>query len=238
MIDSAKLIGATIDLDFDFPRISEEILACRDLWKYARPNNVQIEDGIAGRTPFMSESRSNYERLEYYDTKMAETKSGEFSATRRMYLRTYDGFENPSFLVTKTVHENLWRWSDEIATLCPYTIECIESLPIGKLGAVCCLIMEDTFLPTHRDFNTEQKDYHQSRSLGLSLIPETGGVGTQIWHPVEKKRYEIKGNCTVFNDAMYHGTSLVPRRIILRIFGEIDWQKILSKAVPESVITL
>lgn len=237
MIDPTKLIGASIDLDFDFQKIASEILDCRDLWKYARANNVQIKGGISGRIPFMSETKENYERLEYYDMISTETKTGEIPATRRMYLRTYDEFTSPAFEITKAVDPSLWKWNSEIAALCPYTIECIESLPIANLGNVYSLIMENTFLPTHRDYNWEQKeDYIRSRSLGLSLIAETGGIGTQIWHPVEEKLYHIPGNCNVFDDSQWHGTSLVPRRIIIRVFGDIDWDKILSKAIPGTVV--
>jgi hypothetical protein len=207
------LIGASLNIEFDHDKMRDEILACREFWIAARPRakGSLAQEGLDGVTPFMSASREQYEQ------KIAQ---GEATAARRVYLKDYDGLSAQSFLVTKSVDHSRWKWSAMAKERCPYTIEVVERLPFKRIGTVASIIFENTFLPVHRDIEPDSLD--RSKSLGLALVPVTGGVGTQIWHPTEKKIHEIKGNSTIFDDAMYHGVGFAPMRIIVRVFGELD----------------
>jgi hypothetical protein len=224
------LIGASLNIPFDHERVRDEILSCREFWITARPRarGSLMQEGLDGLMPFMSASREEYEQ------KIAQ---GEAAAARRVYLKDYDGLSAQSFLVTKSVDHSRWKWSDMAKERCPHTIEIVEQLPFKQIGAVASIIFENTFLPVHRDYMPEQ-GADRTKSLGLALVPVTGGIGTQIWHPTEKKVYEIKGHSTLFDDAMYHGTAFAPMRIIIRVFGEMDWDVLQTHIVQDSAVYL
>lgn len=188
-----------------------------------------MQEATDGSVPFLSES------IEQYEIKSALRDS---TAAKRVYLKEYDGLETQSFLVTKLVDHSSWKWSKMAEERCPYTIELIEGLPFKQIGAVSCVVFENTFLPTHRDYMPDGGQGDHTKSLGFSLVPVTGGVGTQIWHPTEKKVYEIKGSSTLFDDEMFHGVAFAPMRMIVRVFGELDWDALESQIDRDTAIYL
>lgn len=203
----------------------------------------QVKGGIDGSLPFRSESVENYQRLPYMSDD-SQIHKGEIGSPYRLYLKRSPGTVGvDDFQSTKSVPHDQWAWMPFAKDACPYTIECVNSLPFKSVGVVYAFVMEDSFLPTHRDWawGKDTGGYDRTKSLGFSLVPETGGMGTQIWHPGEQKVHEVMGNCTLFDDAMWHGTRIPDkgtRRTIIRIFGELDWDKLADHVVPESVVSL
>lgn len=236
------LIGATLSFDFDYQRIAAEIDSCADMWRPAWARRFQIEAGLSGRMPFISESVENYKKLPYIgDGAQPYRFQGEIESPQRFYLKKSSAVnhEKRGFQDTKIVEHETWAWDAVVAERCPYTISCIESLPFTSFGTCYSFISKGTFLPTHRDYNwgDEGHGYDKTKSLGFSLVPDTGGIGTQVWNPSLKKVQVVHGNCTLFDDAMWHGTSIPEdgkRRIIIRVFGEMDWDKIAERIVPGS----
>jgi hypothetical protein len=239
-----KLIGATLRFPFDYAQMGEEILSCRSAWKPARARAFQVIDGLAGTLPFRSESIENYKRLPYVEEGM-EPVQGTIGSPHRFYLRRNPRtWSDDQFATMKAAPHSDFMWVPEAMERCSYTRNCIASLPFKSVGVVFAFVLENSFLPTHRDYawSTElDGEYDKSKSLGLSLIPETGGIGTQIWHPGDEKVYQINGNATLFDDAMWHGTKIPAggsRRIIIRVFGEMDWEQLENYIVKNTIISL
>ena len=73
--------------------------------------------------------------------------------------------------------------------------------------------------------------------LAVAVVLAGAGVSAATPSPVAEKVQVVHGNCTLFDDAMWHGTSIPEdgkRRIIIRVFGEMDWDKIAERIVPGS----
>ncbi len=235
------LIGATLSFDFDYPRIVAEIESCSDMYRSAWARRFQIEAGLAGRMPFLSESIENYQKLPYVGDAMRY--EGEIASPQRFYLKKSSAVNHQKrgFQDTKVVEHETWAWDEVVKERCPYTIACVESLPFKSFGTCYAFISKGTFLPTHRDYNwgDDGHGYDKTKSLGLSLVPDEGGIGTQVWNPTLKQVQMVYGNCTMFDDAMWHGTSIPPegqRRITIRVFGEMIWDEVATRIVPGTAL--
>lgn len=216
-------IAATLDWEFDYARMAREILACEEFFVYTPPYHRQVEGGLSGDIPFMSDSEAHYRAI---DTMTEEgIRKGRLRGVDIFYLRNStegDVTRDSRFSVTKELSHESWYWRPELAERLPYTIDCIESLPYRTLGLIRVFVCRDTFMPTHRDTNP-RGGYDRSKAIGISLIPATGGVGMLIWDERARQVREVRGNCLLFDDSKWHG---VPKangtRITLRIFGELD----------------
>jgi hypothetical protein len=225
-----NFIGACVDYQFDFARMEREIRACEEYFVYTPPYQGQVDGGLRGSIPFMSESADNYRRLETY---CDGVRQNELKGVRTIYLRNSrdsDVVSEPRYAITKRLGHDTWFWRPELAPRIPYTIQCIESLPYARIGMIRAFISEDTFMPTHRDMAPgpgHRKPYAKRHAVGISLIPATGGVGMLIWNEREGSVLELQGHCLLFDDSRWHGVPMTRgMRITLRIFGEIDFERL------------
>jgi len=218
-------IAATLDYPFDYGRIKSEIRSCKELFLYTPPYQRQVEAGLSGRIPFMSESAENYRRIDILERGAG---GSELRGVSIFYLRNSaegDVLRRSPYGVTKGFGHGSWHWRPELEERIPYTIECIGSLPYKALGLVRVFVCQDPFMPTHRD--VEPDSYDKSRAVGVSLIPATGDVGMLIWNRVARRVEEVRGNCIVFDDSLWHGVPMTRGlRITIRIFGELDFERL------------
>jgi len=216
-------IGAALGCEFDYPRMANEILSCREHFAHTPPHQRLVDRALAGDIPFMSESEERY--------RATDTLAGGAIRTNRLrgasmfYLRNScdgDVRRDPRFFVTKVLNHESWYWRPDLEARIAYTIGCIESLPYRTLGLVRVFVYENTFMPTHRDTEPE-RGYDRSRAVGLSVIPATGGVGMLIWDDAARRVRELEGHCLLFDDSRWHGVPMTRgTRITLRIFGDLD----------------
>jgi hypothetical protein len=99
-------------------------------------------------------------------------------------------------------------------------------------------VSEDTFMPTHRDSGAAApgETVDRSKAIGISLIPATGGVGMDIWDPVEERVHNISGHCLLFDDSRWHGVPMTSGvRITMRVFGDLDVERLTPRM--SSVLT-
>jgi hypothetical protein len=230
-------IGAPLDYAFDFARMEREMRACEDHFVYTPAYQGQVDGGLSGAIPFMSESAENYRQVETY---AGGIRKNALKGVRTIYLRNSeagDVVRDPRYAVTKALKHRTWFWRPELVARIPYTIECIESLPYNRIGLIRAFISEDTFMPTHRDMAPgpgHRRPYSKRHAIGISLIPATGGVGMLIWNERERRAVELRGHCLVFDDSRWHGVPMTTgMRITLRIFGDIDFER-LGPHVKES----
>jgi hypothetical protein len=227
-------IAGTLSYSFDYARIADEILACRDFFVYTPPYRHQVERGLTGAIPFRSESAENYRRIDTFED--GEIRRRSLRGVKIFYLRNSrdgDVLKDSRFSVTKTLRHSSWYWRAEIAERIPYTMQCIESLPYRTLGLIRTFVCEDSFMPTHRDTFPDPRTgiVDRAKSIGISLIPATGGVGMKIWDAAAQRVREVPGHCLVFDDACWHGVPMTRgARITLRIFGELDADALWKQA--------
>lgn len=227
-----EVLAAGLNLDFDYEKIKKEMLDLRPYWTYTPPYKDHIDSGLSGLV-FMSESKENYEKIDYIisqgDKLPPKYIKKELQGQWIYYLREHVDNQTGThkFAVTKNLSTEGWRWIDQYKDIVPYTIQCIESLPYKHIGCIRVFVTENTFFPTHRDFGMGgppelSKDY--AKTLGLSLIPDTGDVPMSIYSYKQKQVYEVFGNAMLFNDSAFHGVKYTPGlRITIRVFGEIDF---------------
>jgi hypothetical protein len=225
----SELIAATLDYRFDYPRIADEVRSCEEFFVYTPPYRRQIDQGISGGIPFMSESAANYRRID----SMAEDgiTTSALKGVSTFYLRNSkecDVTEDSRFRTTKALSHRSWFWRPELRDRLRYTIQCIESLPYRTLGLIRAFLCEDSFMPTHRDTQPDANGaYDRSRALGVSLIPATGDRGMLIWNERRRRTHEVRGHCLLFDDSCWHGVPMTRGlRITLRILGELDLAKV------------
>jgi hypothetical protein len=235
-VNPPDLIAATLDYAFDYERIAREIRSCEEYFVYTPPYLDQIDDGLSGELPFMSESAENYGRIDVF--KRAGIERHELRGVRIFYLRNSkegDVTRDARFATNKGRGHESWFWRPELAARIGYTIECIESLPYRTLGLVRTFVCENTFMPTHRDTvpdRSRPEPYDRSKALGISLIPSTGDVGMQIWDDAGRRIHEVRGHCILFDDSKWHGVPMTRgTRITMRIFGEVDYARLSEHLV-------
>lgn len=228
-IKVTDLLAAELDLDFDYEKIKAEMLALRPIWIYTPPYKENLDYAKMG-VIFQSGTNDQYEQIDFMEDDTIQTRSlrGQYV----FYLRNHK--DNPSnntkFSYTKNLAVDGWDWIKEYAEYMPYTIQCIESLPYTNIGLIRVFVTENTFFPTHRDSNVRQAlvqstDYAQC--LGISIIPDTGNVPLSIWSFKNKEVCKVNGNAMLFNDSAPHGVEFTPGiRITIRVFGDIDFQKL------------
>lgn len=221
-------IATALDYRFDYPRMAAEILSCRPFFNYTPPYERQVQGGLSGEIPFMSESEARYRAIDTMSD--GGIRSNALRGVNIFYLRNSrdnDVTVDARFSVTKTLAHGSWYWRPELEGLLPYTIRCVESLPYRELGLIRAFVCQDTFMPTHRD-TLPDSGCDRSKSLGVSLIPDTGGVGMLIWDGRAVR--EVHGNCILFDDSRWHGVPLTRgTRITLRIFGDLDFTRIAER---------
>lgn len=223
-------IGAGLDYAFDYPRMAREIRACAEFFIETPPYPRHISGALSGEIPFLSESERNYRRVDTYGED-GIVRNGLHGA-KVFYLRNSkenDVTRDSRFAVTKHLSHESWFWRPELAERIPYTIRCIESLPYRTLGLVRAFLCDDTFMPTHRDTVPQPAtgSYDRGRAVGISLIPDTGGVDMLIWDDARRRVLSMKGHCLVFDDSKWHGVPMTSGlRITLRIFGELDIERL------------
>jgi hypothetical protein len=226
-VTTRDFIAAPLDYAFDYDRMAREILSCEEFFADTPPYPYQIDGGLSGEIPFMTESAENYRRIDLYTRAGIERHA--LRGARIFYLRNSkdgDVTRDPRFKTTKTHAHASWFWRPELAPRIGYTIECIESLPYRTLGLVRTFVCENTFMPTHRDTVPDParaEPYDRSKAIGISLIPATGEVGMRIWDDAERRVHEVRGHCILFDDSKWHGVPMTSgTRITMRIFGELD----------------
>lgn len=229
-----EVLAASLKLDFDYEKIKTEMLTLRPYWTYTPPWKTHIDSGLSGQI-FMSESEDRYNEIDYLvdngPNQSATFVKNKLRGQWIYYLRKHkDNTTNThKFYVTKNLSTADWSWISEYKNLIPYTIQCIESLPFRHIGCIRVFVTENTFFPTHRDFGMGgpaelSTDYE--KTLGLSIIPDTGNVPMSIYSYRDKKVHEVHGNAMLFNDSAFHGVKYTPgQRITIRVFGDIDFNE-------------
>jgi hypothetical protein len=219
-------VAQALECRFDHARIAREIMSCREFFVYTPPYERQVAGGLTGEIPFMSESAENYRRVDTFEQRGAPDRLAGASI---FYLRTStenDVTRDSRFSINKKLAHSSWFWRPALRDLIPYTIECIESLPYRALGLVRAFVCEDTFMPTHRDTAPDWA-CDKSQSIGLSLIPATGGVPMLIWDDAAAQVREMHGHCLLFDDSRWHGVPMTRgTRITLRVFGELEFERL------------
>jgi hypothetical protein len=217
-------IAAELDYEFDYPRMTREILSCREFFVPTPPYRHQVEAGLSGEIPFMSESSARYRAIDVITDKGVSRKG--LHGVNIFYLRnsTHNDVRRDSrFAVTKKLPHESWFWRPELEERIAYTIECIESLPYRTLGLIRVFVCDDTFMPTHRD-TVPEAGYDKTKAVGVSLVPATGDVGMLIWDAGARSVREVKGHCLLFDDSKWHGVPMTRgTRITMRIFGDADF---------------
>jgi hypothetical protein len=224
-----QFCGGQVGYEFDWERMSGEIAACRDCFVYTPPYRSQVARGLASEIPFMSESAENYRRIDTFGSAGDGDGDGVLRGTSTFYLRASTGHDvrrDGRFSVSKKLDHSSWYWRPELKERLSYTIQCIESLPYRRLGLVRAFVYENTFLPTHRD-SPPELGCDQSQSVGLSLVPATGGVPVLVWEEAGGMVRELHGHCLLLDDSKWHGVPMTAgRRVTIRIFGDLDYAKL------------
>jgi hypothetical protein len=219
-------VAQALECRFDHARIAREIMSCSEFFVYTPPYERQLAGALSGEIPFLSESAENYRRIDTFERRGAPDRLAGASI---FYLRSStenDVTRDSRFSVNKKLAHSSWFWRPALSELIPYTIECIESLPYRSLGLVRAFVCRDTFMPTHRDTAPEW-GCDKTQSIGLSLIPATGGVPMLIWDDAAARVRELHGHCLVFDDSKWHGVPMTRgTRITLRVFGELEFERL------------
>jgi hypothetical protein len=231
-IKITDLLGAEMELSLDYKKIKEEMLALKPFWIYTPPYKRNLD---AAKTGIIFQSGTEYlnEQIDYIDENNL-IQNRNLKGQYIFYLTEHKDnlSNNKRFAYTKQLSSDGWSWIDKYRDLMPYTIKCIEDLPYSTIGLVRVFVTENTFFPTHIDTKklvdgkfVQSDDY--SKCLGISIIPDTGNVPMSIWSFKNKEIYKIYGNAMLFNDSAPHGVNFTPgTRITIRIFGNIDFQKL------------
>lgn len=242
MADFNNLIAARLNLEFDFERINSEILSLRPLWEESPITKYWLNKALAGAV-FMSEEEELYNNItyRYRSGEIIKKEIKEFPAFYNLYLKSHGAEENfklRNFGVTKYLDHKEWIWRETIRDKIPYTISSIETLPYKTIGLVRTLITEKTFLPTHIDCEEYNLIDDIGKTLGISIISDTGNVPLRIWSKKDNCVKEVWGNCLIFKDSEAHAVPYTNgRRITIRIFGDIDLEK-LAPLIDEKTILL
>jgi hypothetical protein len=238
-MDIKNILAASLDLDFDYNKIKEEILATKKFWNHSPPYDFNVQAAKQGQI-FASESLDLYDRVDY-QTKQHQHISKDLRGQYIFYMRYHiDNKKNVNrFDITKKLDVQGWRWREEIIEKTPYLRFCLESLPYEHIGCIRVFITENTFFATHRDYGWGEdrlsKDY--DACFGLSIIPDTGRVPMKIHSFETNEVHNVSGNAMLFNDSAWHGVGMVEGiRITIRVFGKIDYQKFLPFVNHSTVI--
>lgn len=239
MLSYLDLLAAELNLNLDYDKISKEINDCKPFWIYTPPYKSNLDKALKGEV-FLADEKEIYDKIDYIDD-TSESRNIVYREMRGIdifYLREIPGVKNNRFDYTKKVDHKLWRWRDDLADLIPYTISAIESLPLRNIGCVRVFLTNNTIFPTHRDYGWDNPGVSKDidRCLGISLIPETGKVPMKI-QDADGQIYEVFGNAMLFNDSAFHG---VPKtdgmRITIRVFGDLDLERLEDYVSSDSVI--
>lgn len=241
MLEFSNIIGARINVNFDFHKINAEILSLRSIWEEAPITKYWLNKAYAGEV-FMSESQTMYDNVTHRYRCGEEIKKSikEFPPFYSLYLRSHELEEKISlknFGYTKYLNHDTWQWRESIRSKIPYTIACIESLPYKTVGIVRVLITEKTFLPTHIDCENLSAINDIGQTLGISIISETGGVPLKIWSKQDDCVKDLWGNTIIFKDSEAHAVPYTEdRRITIRVFGDIDLDRLSSLVDEDSIL--
>lgn len=247
MINFESLLAANLNFNFDYDKIGQELMSCRPYWSKTPIWQSWIDMAETGKF-FKVESDDYYNRI----TRSYKTPDGkimvdkrEFEGFYNLYLRSPEEetkFNDRSFNRTKYLNHLDWRWRDSLKNKISYTIECIESLPYKSIGLIRVFITENTFFPTHFDYdynldsNNDTGKDDISKTLGISLIPLTGGCPLRIWSSSENQVKEVYGNAMLFRDSQPHGVPFTKdTRITIRIFGDIDFNDLNKYIDPKTI---
>jgi hypothetical protein len=139
-----------------------------------------------------------------------------------LFLRTNPTFTNYSYRGAKQAEVNGWEWNKDLNI--PYTVSAIESLPIDVLGAIRVVYFPNVPCVEHTDWDDANDSEH---TLGLSLIPSTGGVGCEVWDSKQNQYVTINGNAMLLNDSIMHRVPTPDgMRITMRLFGKFDYNRL------------
>lgn len=250
-----NILAAKLNLDLDYERIFQEMLACKDQWVYTPSKDSQLEDGLQKRT-FLVADEQIYKDSDYVvvdknadlSTREGYEKSvkivtNKFRGPDIFYLRINEKsiYEAESYRQSKRRGLEGWKWRDDLVDKIPYFIEVVEKI-FTKISLIRVFVMNDTFLVTHRDYVSDQSRFYDmdyycteyEKVLGLSIIPSTGNVPMKIWSRQDQKVVDVPGNAMLFNDSVFHGIPITEGyRITIRIFGELDYSQFDGKLDPE-----
>ncbi len=229
LIAPGDVLATSLDYSFDYARMASEIRGAADFFIDTPPYQWQVTKGLAGEIPFRSASREDYLRIDSYGDCGVERR--KLRSAKVFYLRNStvnDVLRDPRFSVNKNLPHESWLWRPELSERIAYTIAAVESLPYRHIGLVRAFVCQDTFMPTHRDTLPDAGGrYDVERALGISLIPSTGNVGMLIWDQARNRVHELAGHCLMFDDSKWHGVPMTRgTRITLRIFGELDFERV------------
>lgn len=243
-----KILAANLNFDFDYDKIGREIINCRSSWIQTPIWQNWIDMAFDGKF-FKVETNEMYERISRStkDENGNEVKDDrELKGFYNLYLTTPEKeseFKNRSFNRTKYLNHQNWHWRNSLKDKIPYTINCIEKLPFTKIGLIRVFITENTFFPTHFDYeqfrdteNTTGQD-DLTKTLGISLIPRTGNVPLKIWSKTDQTVKQVPGHAMIFKDSEPHGVPYTPElRITIRIFGNINFNNLKPYIDTTSII--
>jgi len=230
-----NILAAKLNLPIDNDKITQEILACKDLWVHTPARDNQLDKGLKGKV-FMSSTIEDYTTCDYsvevgQDIKTRNIVNRVLPGPYIFYLTSHpsETTDSDPYRKTKTFNKTLWRWRSDLVDKIPY-FKSIAEKYFTKISIVRVFVMNNTFLVTHRDHSREASNDYVSNEyddcLGLSIIPSDGNVPMKIWSGKEQRVLDIPGNAMIFNDSAPHG---VPKttgyRITIRIFGEIDYNQ-------------
>ena len=225
------LLAAELNFPFDYTKIKQEMISLRQYWRYTPPYKGHIDTAMAGLV-FKSETDELYKKIDYIDDDGTTHVHNGMQGQYIFYLReNRNNTTAEKFIITKSLPTDSWDWIEQYKSIIPYTIECIESLPYNHIGCIRVFVTENTFFPTHRDYGmggpAVLSDEYE-KTLGLSIIPDTGNVPMQIYSYKNKEVCKVPGNAMLFNDSAFHGVGYTSGiRITIRVFGDIDFQEFL-----------
>ena len=146
-----------------------------------------------------------------------------------LFLRETTNAMDYSYRGAKSADISSWQWNNKLNI--SYTISVVESLPFIKLGTVRVVYFPNIHCKEHTDWD-DPTDYEHT--LGLSLIPNTADTECKVWIEKDLRWASIPGNAMLLNDSIKHEVPTARgTRITMRLFGTIDYTKLLDKIVPE-----
>jgi len=244
MFDS--ILAANLNINADYEKISQEILQCRKHWEYSPIWKKWIDAANEGKI-FKVESDENYESVsrQYFSNHVLKHDRRKFNGVYTLYLRSPGPeylFSKRGFGITKYINHNEWIWKKSLENSIPYTIETISKLPFHHIGLVRVFITENTFFPTHHDYEAEKDNRPEDnidlgKSLGISIVPLTGDVPLKIWSSCDNIVKEVPGHAHIFRDTQPHGVPFTDKiRITIRIFGDVNYDELEKLVDKDSII--
>lgn len=138
-----------------------------------------------------------------------------------------------SYRGAKLADINNWDW--DLSLNIPYTKEIVSKLPFRKLGTVRIVYFKNIPCKDHTDWDDRT---NLKNTLGLSIIPSTGGTHCNVWSEKLNKYVSIPSNAMLLNDSIRHNVpTSVGTRITMRLFGDLDYSWFDDKIIQQHCYT-